>query len=59
MYTPRLIEKVGASQQSDRLKEAELARLFRVGQASSTAKLKLTVLLSGAVLIALTVVQLL
>lgn len=54
MFSPKLLEKVATGQQSDRLHEAEIARLLNEGRAMS---LKLTVAVSGIALIALIIVQ--
>ena len=57
MFSPKLMEKVAAGQQSDRLHEAEIACLLNQGKLSRAASLKLAMAVSGIALIALMVVQ--
>ena len=61
MFNPTLLmEKVVQAQQNDRLREAETARLLKeIERDTWMQKTKLTVALSGTVLIALMVAQML
>ena len=60
MFNPILLETVAQSQQIDRLREAEIARMLIEGRDnSSSQKTKLTVVLSGTVLVVLMIAQML
>ena len=55
MDMPWLTEKVAEGRRNDRLQEADLARSYLTRQANGSNRLKLTLFLSGVVLVAVTI----
>ena len=58
MFSPTLMEKVAKEQRCDRLNAAEFDQWINTGKSQKGTTLKLSVVISGAVLVALMIVQL-
>jgi hypothetical protein len=57
MFNTEMIERLASAQRSDLSKEVELVRLPKASKSNGSTSLKLAVVMSGAALVALVIVQ--